>query len=773
MGLLLNYFGIKLNNSSISVLMGKYESEDQVAKIQNICADIETWIFEDNIYAWTKTTHLPKIKGMNTVSFTLQQNPILFKKVIIRTIEHRLFRNNFERDAGGYVNYSVEGGGYLKKSNIQIGNNEVGIYPKILTSVFFTETLNNDIIIGAVIDVVYRNKIDVSLKEWVESGVPARHIEGQYVKLMPTPDNLVKHPDLVGRSIGRVVSISEDNCLLDDPKVSSITSLPLSEVSPEPRGPNIDLYLSHIYSSAYKRNKNELANKLQALLSPSGRLRASNIVVRDRIHDRIPNDVLRATPTLTFKIGSMASLGGTSFPFRRLRLPQFNMDAANNTIVSGRLDQAIKEHGPFDSFETRRKHMRILVLGLKENEGTIKASMHKLINGVNTNRSVFSGLKSMYRLHNIEVYYSLADKNAGTSPMERFSVAFDSAMSDETVHLLPSGAKYSIVVPFILHDYRFMPTSENPYYQVKILGLLHQGVPTQSITIEKMRAKDYALQYILNNIGLAVYAKLGGTPFVLQRPIEGEDQPIELIFGLGQAIDESSRYKRRRKVIGFASIFQGNGEYLHNEYTPFSDETSYEHRLEEMIERGVRQIARQYLLAEGSALRLIFHIPRTTGTRDVTPIINAINKLVEFEIKFALLHLNSDSNFKIYDDMYKGSRSKNFSDSHIPQRGLCIRLGPRERLVTFIGPQQYKDKGLPTPLRITIDERSTYEDLDSLSEQIYQMSFMSMKSLMPGTEPVTLTYSRCMADLIKHFKETQNWIASLTHQKLGRIPWFI
>ena len=43
---------------------------------------------------------------------------------------------------------------------------------------------------------------------------------------------------------------------------------------------------------------------------------------------------------------------------------------------------------------------------------------------------------------------------------------------------------------------RKLPNSENPYLQTKALALVLDGTPTQAITIEKLRHKDYDLQYI-------------------------------------------------------------------------------------------------------------------------------------------------------------------------------------------------------------------------------------------------------------------------------------
>jgi hypothetical protein len=109
----------------------------------------------------------------------------------------------------------------------------------------------------------------------------------------------------------------------------------------------------------------------------------------------------------------------------------------------------------------------------------------------------------------------------------------------------------------------------------------------------------------------------------------------------------------------------------------------------------------------------------------------------------------------------------------LPPRGLAVTLGPRERLVTFIGVDQYRGNGSPAPLRITLDKRSTFTDVDYLTQQLYLLSFMSVRSLNPGIAPVTVSYAERLAQLTAHLRGVQQWTVELIQQKLGRKLWFI
>jgi hypothetical protein len=328
----------------------------------------------------------------------------------------------------------------------------------------------------------------------------------------------------------------------------------------------------------------------------------------------------------------------------------------------------------------------------------------------------------------------------------------------------------------ITSSHRKLPNSENPYLQTKALALVLDGTPTQAVTIEKLRHKDYDLQYILNTMSLACYAKLGGTSHVLKLPGTVPDGPTELVFGVGRALNRQGRFGRRDETIGFATVFRANGEYLYNDSTPYCDESAYERALEVTIRRTVEKVAAFEQLSSGSAIRLIFHVPRRPGQREAKAILNAVGKLPEFAVEFALLHINDDHNVQLFDvgDSFghlpeEPKRAK----VQIPARGWSVYLGPRERLVTFIGPAQYRGQGTPAPLRVTLDKRSTFRDIEYLSQQLFLMSFMNVGSLNPGSIPVTIAYAERLAYLTGNLRGVQQWTVDLIQTKLSRRLWFV
>jgi hypothetical protein len=420
--------------------------------------------------------------------------------------------------------------------------------------------------------------------------------------------------------------------------------------------------------------------------------------------------------------------------------------------------------------------VRLLVVAPREHQRDVEIGVHKLLDGVQVGKeSVFTGLKRMYRLRNVTVTYALVETGP-TATMTRYAEAVQRAMRDAPMP--PAGQpRFHLVLSVIRGVHRSLPDSENPYFQTKAHALVTEGIPTQAITIEKLQHPDPSLQYILNTMAVAVYAKLGGTSHVLRLPAQDPDTPTELIFGVGRSIRRVSRFSEAEETIGFATVFRANGEYLYNDCTPYCDADEYQRALEETIKRTVNQVAAFEQLSDGAALRLVFHVPRRAGKREEKAILNAVGKLPRFQIEFALVHVNDDHHLQLFDTANTDARTWKGSPrpeaALLPARGLAVTFGPRERLVTFVGVDQYKGNGSPTPLRITLDKRSTFTDLDYLTQQLFSLAFMNVGSLTPGASPVTIAYAEKLARLTGHLRGVQQWTVGMIQDRLGRKLWFV
>jgi hypothetical protein len=773
--LVLNFFPANFSSETMTCFCGLWSDADAAESIRKANSGTVTWRDRENgrvLYVWHPDGILTnKPTGFSEVSVTLHESPQLFQRLLTDAVERRLGGLGFTRKGAGFVNYSKPS---LLASipALASADRRIGIYPKILIDVLFTKTALNNLVMGLVVDVVYTTRMDLSAAEWVAAGIGSE-LPGKYVILLPDSPEAKLHPDCVNRVIGQIDGMRGNHCVLLDLREPSLAQLPLTSVAPEPTRVNLIAYLSARCAHAYAIHAKSLAHKLRELVQPKSRHRLTSALVHDRLQGANTEQGIQVLPNMFVKFGAMQNVGGDDFPARRFVEPEYSFDSAGEKY-SKRVDVGLKRYGPYDYHQQRMRPLRLLVVMPTENKGEVSVAIEKLLNGVRTQQDVFAGLKAMYRLSRLEVVSAYCEPTSA-APMKGYAEAVTSAMSQAS-DLVGRLSKSDLVLVVISSAHRKLPNSENPYLQTKALALVLDGTPTQAITIEKLRHVDYDLQYILNTMALACYAKLGGTSHVLKLPATAPDGPIEFVFGVGRALNRQGRFGRRQETIGFATVFRANGEYLYNDSTPYCDESAYERSLEATIRRTVEKLAAFEQLSRGSAIRLIFHVPRRPGQREAKAILNAVGKLPEFAVEFALLHVNDDHNvqlFDVEDSPRQQLENQGKVEAHIPARGWSVHLGPRERLLTFIGPAQYRGQGTPAPLRITLDKRSTFRDLEYLSQQLFLMSFMNVGSLNPGAVPVTIAYAERLAHLTGNLRGVQQWTVDLIQTKLSRRLWFI
>jgi argonaute-like protein implicated in RNA metabolism and viral defense len=296
--------------------------------------------------------------------------------------------------------------------------------------------------------------------------------------------------------------------------------------------------------------------------------------------------------------------------------------------------------------------------------------------------------------------------------------------------------------------------------------MLSQGIPVQEVKIETLRKPLDTLPYVLNNIGLACYAKLGGTPYVLRAE---EVVRKELVIGIGRAIDRDTRLAEGKPVIGFTTVFKSNGDFLLSNCTPYCAFEDYQQQLEDVIVSSVERVAEQEGYEEGEEVRIIFHVFKRTGKRENNAVLRGLERLRRYRIEYSLLHVNDTHLFLMFDR----TNGQGKEADYVAPRGVAIELGPRERLVNLFGPKQYLGRGFPSPLRLTLDNCSTFRDINYLSQQLFEFSFMSWRGFNPAIGPATLLYSEWIAQLNSKLRKVPNWNQHMLTTLLADKRWFL
>jgi hypothetical protein len=141
------------------------------------------------------------------------------------------------------------------------------------------------------------------------------------------------------------------------------------------------------------------------------------------------------------------------------------------------------------------------------------------------------------------------------------------------------------------------------YYQIKA-KLLSLEIPVQFVTSEIINNHN---EYILNSLALQIYAKMGGTPWVLpsQRSVDKE-----IIIGIGHSWLRRNQYSgaEQNRVVGITTFMSSDGQYLLGDKVKDVAFENYFGELLKSLKQSIERLSTEQGWSEGNTVRLIFHI---------------------------------------------------------------------------------------------------------------------------------------------------------------------
>lgn len=288
--------------------------------------------------------------------------------------------------------------------------------------------------------------------------------------------------------------------------------------------------------------------------------------------------------------------------------------------------------------------------------------------------------------------------------------------------------KSNLIMVIVTDDHLKLPPQNSPYYfcKAKYIG---NGIPTQDIQVKNIKSLN---PYVLNNISLNIYAKLGGTAWTVEKE---EKRKEELVIGIGSTIDETGKH-----VLGIAQIFHSDGRYLVGECAPLSSFENYTENLKEYLLQALNKIIDNHINKQ-QEFRLVFHLFKSASNRyEIQAVNDVIQNFQDLTFKYALVHLGYGHNFRLFNDDGKQTVAK----------GMYVKLENDSALLHFI-----PDSCLP--LYIQLDRRSTFKDLYYLSKQIFWFANLSHRSYIPAKRTVTIIYPSLMAEVTEKLKQVDGW----------------
>jgi hypothetical protein len=603
---------------------------------------------------------------------------------------------------------------------------------------------------GILLGIKTRYEISLPVSELVRHGV---HVQGRYV--MVDPDELDPRLDpLAARRLAGVIEAVTGGLLLlqDAPRGREV---PADAAWLEGRREVVHDVVHALAGTAAEGILNRLDKAAFGVTGAEGRLSK----IRE-LADWFGRGRLNLASGLAATVGPPAGAEGPKYiplKSRRIAEPTFEF-APGGGKTSKSAAYGLDEHGPYDSESFTPKNPVIAVVTPAVFKGSAEMFIRGFLDGVP--RSAFAkGFTRKYHLSTCEVTFEAFDSLPG-------DVA---AYKDACLSALRKPRKPDLAFVITSVDQEALRGNESPYLVCKSV-FMGQGVPVQNVQIETVRADGIA--YALENIALASYAKLGGTPYVIAAAAA---MTQELVIGIGSAHVRQARLTDPERVVGITTVFSADGSYLLSNQSREADYADYPAELLRSLESCIGHVRERNGWQPEDALRLIFHVFKPLKDIEARAVKNLVQKLTgEYaKVEFAFLTVSDDHDWLLFDQHSSGYNGRG---KGVPGRGHAIKVSRSEMVVSVTGPRDMKLRlqGLPKPLLLKLHRESTFTDMDYLASQAFRFTAMSWRRPYPSREPVTILYSDLIAGLLGHLRHVRNWNSDIVSSPALRDKrWFL
>lgn len=426
-----------------------------------------------------------------------------------------------------------------------------------------------------------------------------------------------------------------------------------------------------------------------------------------------------------------------------------HIDKEKGLLEYGKDPQGNKQTGITPKLELNRyrpyfrppnPNIKFFFIYHKEHQPVIKKLWGYLKDGTG---NYYKGLKSFIDIPVNSAPNHFIEFENKENPIDEIEQKFNKLEWDESVAYL---AFY--ISPYTRFESN--PQLKKIYYQVKEL-CLDEGIMTQAIDFEDLQRNITNYQWHLNNISLAIHAKLGGKPWKL-----AVTEKKELVIGVGAFTNQDHKHR----YVASAFSFQNNG--IFNKFDCFSKNET--HLLAGSIINTIRTFFNQ-----SEADKIVIHFYKEMSKKEMQPILEGMHKLNLENKPIYILNINKTETKDIiaYDT--------DFTDNLMPYCGTFVRLGERKFLLfnngRFEEERFFDSDGFPFPIKVSMSSpnEDAFEDDNIITElltQVFQFSRLYWKSLKPQNVPITIRYPEMVAQLVPRF---QNDIKEEAKSKL----WFL
>lgn len=761
----LNYFPIQIDFSNYQIVTESY-SDERLQELRQLYNTSYSFFRDENLIVISNKDDeerqlVGKIEN-RSVFDDAKVTASLIKHIFFRTFKDR-FKGYVPVDFYPFRFYSSQ-----EKDDLILNYLPEKLKHKIafkkLIEVQLRETNINNIKRFAFVVNIRRNWVfNISCLELHQEGFDLKGFEVLHTETLPGLDNvLTPNEDFVG-VLQSIMGASAIVYTSDGEK-----SYPLQELFIRKTKRNIEAYLNFATSQ-------QKCNQILAAVSkeriqkqdPVNQFSDINRIAKHLFSDRNNLVLFQNKDGFCFRVDTVPLNVQNSM---NLQTPTFIYDHAGTKTNTKNADQGLSYFGPYDSSTFDIKKPNVLSICHKSNRGSFTRFLHDLKDGLPNSSWFKKGLLKKYELQDINFHIQEISNYQIQDYLNSIS-DFDGNRPDLAIIEIPD-------------NFKTLSDIHNPYYKIKA-KLLSLEIPVQFIRSTTL--SNYT-EYILNPLALQIYAKLGGTPWVL--PSQGSVDK-EIVIGIGHSWLRSSMYKgaESSRIVGITTFMSGDGQYLLADKVK---EVPYENYFEELLKSlksSINKLSDEYAWQKGDTVRLIFHIFKPIKNIEFDVVSQLVKDISQYNIKFAFVTISKSHPSILFDTNQQGELkygSNQRIGKYIPQRGSNIFIDDETSLVQMLGSRELKTAkhGMSTPIQIKLrTPQGNYNnlelkdlmfyDLNYITQQIYSFTYLSWRSFLPREEPATMLYSNLISRLLGKMKNIPEWDADKLNYTLKRKKWFL
>lgn len=424
-------------------------------------------------------------------------------------------------------------------------------------------------------------------------------------------------------------------------------------------------------------------------------------------------------------------------------LPAFTLDRRTYVFGGGREGKnqffGLRDHGPFQ--EADEKSRLVFMFAGPDREKS--QQLFRALRG--DTYSTFPGMESLFRIAvGRQSVSGIEVGGFGNDELRRACGVLKTQFAGERI--VPVA-----VVPLS----KFVSEEQTQAYYAAKHACLSEGLASQFVDRKRMDDRN-ALKWSVSNIGLALFAKMGGVPWRVKPSTEHC-----LIVGIGQAHRIVNRKVER--YVAYSVLADSTGAYESIKVLGNSrDQADYLASLTKNL--------REVLLSHASRYTsFVLHVTFSMRRREIDSIRQLLGELQEGPAagrSFIAIKFNDKNGFLGFSINH---------NSRVPHEGTVTPLSEREFLMWFSGvglddAKAPKKPERPVHLRVLYPEEPLPEaDLKRVLQDAMNVAGANLRGFNAKSMPISVYYAKLIADYYGRFRELN--LPEVDFETVS--PWFL